>query len=223
MERFFKKLFPDTSPVELLKEHTEICVKVVDILERAVKDYLEGNTLEDYEREVDELEDASDELKLKAKEIYKKLKLSFFDKVESMRLVSDQERIVDLVDDILKLLMMNRVEGLPEEVRDGLLKLSREVKNAVTEMGHAIEELERVVESGFSPYELKKENKLTKKVESEETSTDEIGKELGKMIFSLKNTLNPVDVIYLERITTMLMKIADLAENAAERILMLIA
>ncbi len=221
VERFFKKLFPKVSPVELIEKHAHICCEVATELQRAVKKYLNGLPLDEYERLVDKYEKDSDEIKAQMKRVYSKLRWSFFDKAEVRKLISDQERMVDIVDDIIKLLTMNQVEDIPQDVKDMMMELTKEVVKSVDKMVKTINGLERVAESSFSPAEIEREVALMKEVEREETLTDEIGRELGKRIFSLKNSMNPVDVMFLGKITTMLMEVADLAENAAERIRLL--
>ncbi len=208
--------------MQLISKHSEICKRVASEMVRAMETYFQGGDLSPHEKVVDKLEDDSDDIKREIKEIYMKLKWSFFDRFETRKLISDQERIVDLVDDVLKLLMMNKVEDIPEDVKKMMMELARETEKAVEEMADVVENLSKVVESGFAPSELKAENEMTREVEREETKTDEIGKELGKRIFSLKNSMNPVDVMFLGRIVMMIMEVADLAENAAERIRMLI-
>ena len=221
MERFFKKLFPKVSPVKLIERHTHICCKVATELQKAIKKYLDGQPLDEYERLVDKYEKDSDEIKAQMKRLYSRLRWSFFDKEEMRRLISDQERMVDIVDDIIKLLTMNQVEDIPQDVKNMTMELTKEVVKSVDKMVKTINGLEIVAESNFSPTEIEKEVALMKEVEREETLTDEIGRELGKKIFSLKNSMNPVDVMFLEKVTTMILEVADLAENAAERIRLL--
>ncbi|MCD6449289.1 MAG: DUF47 family protein [Thermotogaceae bacterium] len=221
MERFFKKLFPKVSPVELIERHAHICHEVAKDLQIAIKKYLDGQPLEEYERLVDRYEKDSDEIKTQMKKIYSNLRWSFFDKAEVRKLISDQEKMVDITDDIIKLLTMNQIDEIPQDIKDMMMELTSEVVKSVENMVKTIYGLEKVAESSFSPAEIEKEEMLMEKVEKDETLTDEIGKKLGQRIFSLKNSMNPVDVIFLGRITTMLMEVADLAENAAERIKLL--
>ena len=208
--------------MELINKHSEICKQVAAQMVLALGDYFQGKDLTKYEEVVDRLEDESDDIKKKFKEIYMKLKWSFFDRFEMRKLISDQERMVDVVDDILKLLMMNAVEDVPDGVKDKMVKLAEEAEKAVSEMAQVVEDLSKVVESGFSPVEIKKEDEKTREVEKEETRTDQLGRELGREIFALKSSMNAVDVMFLGRIVMMIMEVAELAENAAERIRMLL-
>ncbi len=218
MEKFIRRLFPKESPLELLVKLSEIGERAVSQLRLAVEDYFNGRDISSHGKVVDGLERDADKLKFEIRNIYKRIKWGYFDKSELDALVSSIEMIVDVADDILKLLQMNQVSFCPKDVSEGILNIAVEVERAVRELRMSAEELWKVVESGFSPSEYEKEEEMVSEVECEESSVDALGIKVGKKIFSLKEDLNPVDVMFLGRITTMLSQISDLAENAAERI-----
>ena len=218
LEKFIRRLFPKESPLKLLVDLAKTGERAVSQLKLAVEDYFKGKDISEYGKAVDSLERDADKLKFEIRDIYKKIKWGYFDKGELDALVSNIEMIVDVADDVLKLLQMNRVSSCPGDVSEGILKIAKEVERAVKELRLSAEELWRVVESGFSPSEYEKEEEMVSEVECEESSVDELGIKVGKRIFSLKEEMNPVDVMFLGRITTMLSQISDLAENAAERI-----
>jgi uncharacterized protein Yka (UPF0111/DUF47 family) len=84
-----------------------------------------------------------------------------------------------------------------------------------------VHELLKLVESSFSQVVASEENALAQKVESDESGTDRLSLALAKKVFSLKNVLHPVDIMYLEKLARLLTRAADHAENVAEKVRMI--
>jgi len=131
------------------------------------------------------------------------------------------DKIIDTIDDILKLLLMNRVENL-DDIKELLEELVENVVLTVEEMVDALKELRLVVESDFAPKEIEKEKAEAEEVEKEETKTDVNTVTLGKYLFSKKYEINPVDLIFFMELSKLLSKIANYAENVVERISLII-
>jgi len=215
---FLEKLFPKSSPVELLKEHGNYCKKAIELASQALDDYFKGEDISSLANEVDRLEEKADEIKMKIRMISSKLRWGYFSKPDISDLIHEQDALIDLTDDFTKMLTMNRVENCPTDIVEDMKELMKEAVDAVKVVMEAIDELQYVVESAFSPSELKHEEEETRKVEKDETATDVSGIKIGKKLYALKNSMNPADVVYLNNLVIILMKIADNAENVVERI-----
>ena len=150
--------------------------------------------------------------------ISSKLRWGYFSKPDISDLIHEQDALIDLTDDFTKMLTMNKVENCPADIVEDIKELMKEAVDAVKVVMEAIDELQYVVESAFSPSELKHEEEETRKVEKDETATDASGIKIGKKLYALKNSMNPADVVYLNNLVIILMKIADNAENVVERI-----
>jgi hypothetical protein len=70
MANIFQKLIPYRSPLELLSEHSKLCVKAANLMYTAVEKYLNNTSVDDLSKEVDALEQAADQLKLQLRNIY---------------------------------------------------------------------------------------------------------------------------------------------------------
>ncbi|MFN6992062.1 MAG: DUF47 domain-containing protein [Fervidobacterium sp.] len=221
MANIFNKLLPYRSPLELLLEHSKICVEASNVMEEAIKTYFEGGNIDDFSRKIDEFEEKADQLKVRLREIYAKLKWTYFSRVDFLDILHNADSIIDLIDDVLKVLTINKVEHIDEDVKTDILKLSRLVKESISHMNETANELQNIVESAFSPKEITESNIKAEVVENEEHSSDVIGLSIGKKLFAMKYEMNPVDIIFLNNVVVLLMRIEDRAKNVVERIKMI--
>ncbi|MBT1248661.1 MULTISPECIES: DUF47 family protein [unclassified Thermosipho (in: thermotogales)] len=222
MKRFIDRLFPEISPTKLLSEHAQYCLNAGELVPKILKDYFNAKEILEYSKKIDEYESKADEIKTKLREVYTKLRWSYFDRIDALEIVHNQDSIIDAVDDFVKVMTMNRVENCPNEIIEEIEKMGNYVYEVIKYMKLTVDELRTVVESDFSPNEIEKEDNLTFDVEKDESSTDKLGIEIGKLLYAQKNIMNPVDVIFLNSIVVLMMKIADRAENVVERIRMII-
>jgi len=167
------------------------------------------------------LEDNADQLKLQLRDIYSKLKWTYFNKSDFLDILHNVDSIIDLTDDVVKVLTINQVDPVPEDIKAPILELADAVRKSVEHMDITIQELKNVVESGFAPKEIEKEAKEIETVEADERSSDKLGLELGKRLFAKKNEMNPVDIMFLNNVVILLMRIEDRAKNVVERIRMI--
>jgi len=218
MANIFQKLIPYRSPLELLSEHSALCVEASKIMESALKNYLDNNSVFEESKKVDTLEDKADHIKLQLRDIYGKLKWTYFNKSDFLDILHNIDSIIDLTDDVVKMLTMNTIDVIPDDVKSDILGLVNVVVKSVHHMNETIVKLKTVVESSFSAKEIKLEDEKVEIVEVEETSSDKIGIEIGRKLFSKKHEMNPVDIMFLNSVVILLMRIEDRAKNAAERI-----
>ncbi|MGB9899331.1 MAG: DUF47 domain-containing protein [Pseudothermotoga sp.] len=222
LTRFLGKMFPKQSPLRLLYEHALVTQEAAKFLIPAMKNYFENNSVDQMCDQVDRLEDKADELKIMIRESYSKLKFVYFDRVDILTILHEEDAVIDAIDDFLKSLTLNRLEKpLNKEIRDLIFELAENSFDSVQMMTMAIGDLLTLVESSFSRSVASEEDKLASKVETNESRTDRLSLEVGKKIFSMKNTIHPVDLYFLEKLVRLLTRIADHAENVAERIRMI--
>jgi predicted phosphate transport protein (TIGR00153 family) len=218
MANIFQKLIPYRSPLELLSEHSALCVEASKIMESALKNYLDNNSVFEESKKVDTLEEKADHIKLQLRDIYGKLKWTYFNKSDFLDILHNIDSIIDLTDDVVKMLTMNTIDVIPDDVKSDILGLANVVVKSVQHMNETILKLKTVVESSFSAKEIKLEDEKVEIVEVEETSSDKVGIEIGRKLFSKKHEMNPVDIMFLNSVVILLMRIEDRAKNAAERI-----
>jgi len=224
MTRFIGKMFPKKSPVELLREHAQTTKKASEFILPTLEAFLSENTevLSTISKRVDQLERNADDLKVQIRESYSKLKFVYFDRVDVLTILQQEDAVIDAIDDFAKYVMLNTLEKpLDEELANLLFQLAGEASRAIDVMFKSVEGLILVVESSFSPKSLQDEEKEALEVEDLEASTDKTSIEIGKRLFSMKNSIHPVDLFFLEKVVRLLARIADHAENVVERIRMI--
>jgi len=224
MTRFIGKMFPKKSPVELLREHAQTTKKASEFILPTLEAFLSENTevLSTISKRVDQLERNADDLKVQIRESYSKLKFVYFDRVDVLTILQQEDAVIDAIDDFAKYVMLNTLEKpLDEELANLLFQLAGEASRAIDVMFKSVEGLILVVESSFSPKSLQDEEKEALEVEDLEASTDKTSIEIGKRLFSMKNSIHPVDLFFLEKLVRLLARIADHAENVVERIRMI--
>jgi len=222
LTRFVGKMFPKQSPLKLLFEHALVTQKAAEFILPALRNYFENHPIDEICREVDRLEDKADELKVQIRESYSKLKFVYFDRTDMMIILHEEDAVIDAVDDFLKSLTLNKFEKpLTKEIKDLIFELAENSRDSVQMMVKAVGDLQNLVESSFAPSIALAEDKLATKVETNESQTDKLSLELGRKIFSMKNTIHPVDLYFLEKLVRLLARVADHAENVAERIRMI--
>lgn len=224
MTRFIGKMFPKKSPVELLREHAQTTKKASEFILPALEAFLSENaeTLSTISKKVDQLERNADDLKVKIRESYSKLKFVYFDRVDVLTILQQEDAVIDAIDDFTKYVMLNTLESpLDEQMTNLFFQLARETSRAIDVMFKSVEGLILVVESSFSPNSIQEEEKEALEVEDLEASTDKTSIEIGKYLFSAKNSIHPVDIFFLEKVVRLLARIADHAENVVERIRMI--
>jgi len=224
MTRFIGKMFPKKSPVELLREHAQTTKKASEFILPTLEAFLSENTeaLSTISKRVDQLERNADDLKVQIRESYSKLKFVYFDRVDVLTILQQEDAVIDAIDDFAKYVMLNTLEkSLDEKLANLLFQLAGEASQAIDVMFKSVEGLILVVESSFSPKSLQDEEKEALEVEDLEASTDKTSIEIGKRLFSMKNSIHPVDLFFLEKVVRLLARIADHAENVVERIRMI--
>lgn len=205
--------------MDLLIQLAKMAEEAVVSLKKAIHDYFAGASLEDHVNTTIEFERKADELKTLIKKTYPKYKFTYFDKGDFLYFVHKTDEILDIARDIVIMLDMNRVEGnIPEDVIRDIGELLENVMVTVRNTVRSAENLKLLAESSFSPCDKAKEEQEIRTVFYEEREVDTVSRRLGKKIYAMKHTLNPVDVIFLNKICRLLSKIADQAEDITKKI-----
>jgi hypothetical protein len=223
MMQVWTKLFAK-SPFKPLIKHAEVVLETVETLERALEAWDKGEyeTMREYARKVDDLEDFADKIK---EEIRDSLSSKLFMPVnrgDILRYLQMQDKIADAAENTAKWLLVrdpnDTPEDLKEEVRSLIMKMSQESIKAAKLVYEAIVQMDRVIESGFGEKEIEKEYEIIKEIESVEHKIDELDTKFMEIIFKNSSRLEWGLGMYLLNIAKTLSNISDRAKDAAERI-----
>ncbi|MFN3283911.1 MAG: DUF47 domain-containing protein, partial [Pseudothermotoga sp.] len=151
MTRFVEKMFPKRSPLKLLYEHAIVTQNAAQFIIPALNNYFDNQSIDEMCTQVDILEDKADELKIMIRESYSKLKFVYFDRVDILTILHEEDAVIDAVDDFLKSLTLNKLEKpLTKDLKDLLFELAQNSLDSVNMMTMAVEDLLTLVESSFS-------------------------------------------------------------------------
>jgi len=205
------------SPFGPLVQHAQKvheCVKLVRPLMEAMirEDYEEVHRLQD---QVCKLEWEADEIKHKIRE---KLPRRFFLPVEREDLdmfLHYQDNVADQAEDFAIVLLIRNTRihpALAQEFRDFV----EQVVSVSESLMQAAEQLEVLAEAGFGGAEAKSVLDRISGLGQAEWKADRMQRTLSRHVYSLEKELDPITIIFYEKMMRNLSGIANAAENTGD-------
>lgn len=133
-----------------------------------------------------------------------------------------QDRIANKAKDIAGTIL-GRHMTLPEVVHEDYIRFAERCVAACKQARKAINELDELVETGFSGKEIQVVAEMITKLDSVERETDHLQAGIRLQIFSIENTLPPIEVMFLYKIIEWTGDIADRAQNVGSRLQLMLA
>ncbi|MBN1150303.1 DUF47 family protein [candidate division WOR-3 bacterium] len=214
----FKKLFPQSEPLNLLVEHAQLLEESIKHLKPMFEKYFAGESIEEHSAVICTNESRADDLKFNIREIISSGIKIPFDKSDFLDYLCMQETLIDQTKDIAKKLSLNRVT-LEKKLIADIFELLDEVIKAVDYLENAIRTLKPLVYFSFSSKESEIEKEEVFKVEKIESLVDKKSIEIAKILYTKKHEIQPVDFYFIESVLIILSKMGDYAENGAELLL----
>lgn len=215
------KVFQKFNPIDEIIKHARTVETASDYLPELFKKYLNGEDINQMVSEVDQLEDDADDIKNNIRKNLKKGYLYRFERVDLLNFIEIQDKIADKIEDIAKMMTLNTVE-LETETKDKILAIVDEVENMLDLFKASVKYLVNIVNSDFSKDTIDHEEHDLTEMKWFEKDIDAKIFEFGKWIYSQKNTMNPIDLLFLRKLVLTLSDIADLSQNVSDRIHILI-
>lgn len=207
------------SPFAPLVEHAKKvheCVKLVRPL-------MEALIAEDYEK-IHRLQDKVGKIEYEADlikhEIRDSLPRRFFLPVQRSDLdqfLHCQDQIADHAQDFAVILLLRRTKVHPD-LSDGFLKFVDQVLGVVEGLMKAAEELEVLAEASFGGTEAKSILARISGLGEQEWLADRMQRKISREIYSREAELDPVTIMFYEKMFSALSGIANAAENAGDRL-----
>lgn len=144
------------------------------------------------------------------------------DRKDLLSLIADQDKIADCAEDIGKTFLYRKMD-VPDGIKgllDELLEGTIEIIGAAKEM---IEQLDELLEVGFTSREVKNVSKMIAGVRRSEHNIDDIIHRIRATLFSIEKELDPVSVMFWYKIIELLGLISDRSENLADRLLLFLS
>ncbi len=217
-----KELF-GRSPFGPLVEHAKHvheCVKLIRPLMEALagEDYEEVHRLQD---EVSKLEYQADRVK---HELRESLPRRFFLPVEREDLeafLHSQDKVADRAEDFAVILLIRKTKVHPELTEEfyGFVDQVAQVSQTLLE---ASEELVNLAEASFGGAEAETVLSHISGLGEQEWKADRMQRKLCQHIYSLEDQLDPITIMFYDKMLRALGSVANAAENAGEKLRMMI-
>lgn len=205
------------SPFGPLVEHTKKvheCVEMIRPLMEALinEDYDEIRRLQD---KVSRLEYEADTIKHNVREHLPRRYFMPVERVDLEKFISNQDNIADKAEDFAVILTLRKTKLHPE-VMDKFFAFVDQIFQVTGTLLTAAVELKNLAEASFSGAEAKVVLSLLKGLNEEEWKADRMARSLSKDVYRLEKELDPITIIFYEKMILALGGIANAAENAGD-------
>ncbi len=212
------------SPIGPIQEHMQMANEAAQHL----PELIQASADDDWKRAgeivkaIGEAEADADKLK---RNVRRNLPKSLFlpvPRTDLLALVSIQDQVANAAKDVAGIII-GRHMRFPEKLQPGLLELTETCVAACQKALTAIQELDELLEVGFTGREVKRVEGMLKELDKLERRTDKQAFALRAKLFKLESELPPVDVMFFYRALTLLGGLADNAEKVGDRLQILLA
>jgi len=213
-----------TSPVKPLQRHMASVQDCIIELVPFFEEVLAGNWADakKQQKKISQLERDADKLK---RELRMHLPNSLFMPVsrrDLLEVLTMQDKIANKAKDIAGLIVGRKME-FPESISPKMMEFIGRCIDASAQAQKAINELDELVETGFSGKEIKIVTSMIKKLDKIESETDKIQVDIRGQIFKEEDDLNPVHVMFLYKIIEWIGDLADLSQRVGSRLELMLA
>lgn len=211
------------SPFGPLVEHTKKvheCVEVIRPLMEALvnEDYDEIHKLQD---RVSRLEYEADTIKHNVRDHLPRRYFMPVDRVDLEKFISSQDNIADKAQDFAIILTLRKTKLHPA-IMDKFFDFVDQIFQVTGTLLTAAVELDNLAEASFGGAEAKVVLNLIKGLGEEEWKADRMARSLSKDVYSLEKELDPITIIFYEKMILTLGAIANEAENAGDMLRLMI-
>ena len=212
------------SPFKPVQQHMRLvfnCICLLPPLLDALyrKDY---EQLKEFAEEIIVLESEADEIKQTFRLNMPNTLLLPVDRKDLLSLMSDQDHLADLAEEIAKVLLYRDME-VPDALKavlDELLEGTMEISVAAKDL---IEQLDELLQVGFRGREQEKVSLMIAGVRRSEHNIDSIIHRVKRTLFEHERRLDPISVMFWYQLIDLLGGISDQAENIADRLLLFLS
>jgi predicted phosphate transport protein (TIGR00153 family) len=178
--------------------------------------------LSEFAEEIIKLESEADEIKHEFRFNLPSTLMLPVDRKDLLNLMSDQDRLADITEDIAKILVYRDME-VPDPLKDlldELLEGTMEISVGAKDM---IERLDELLQVGFRGREQENVAAMIAGVRRSEHNIDSIMHRIRRQLFEHEDQLDPISVMFWYQLINLLGAISDQAENLADRLLLFIS
>jgi predicted phosphate transport protein (TIGR00153 family) len=211
-------------PFKPLQEHMRVVAKCMDEFMPLFEALFEKdqNRVKEIAEKIDKIESEADEIKNGLRLNLPKTIFLPVTRQDLLVLISEQDSIADSVENIAGILIAREME-VPEAMRDLLMELIQATIDTYNKALKVIEELDQLLEVGFRGKYSSIVTDMVVDLKQTEEITDDLAKELNRILFSMEDQLKPVSVIFWYKLIEEIGEVANHSENVGDRILPFLA
>lgn len=219
----FSNLF-GRSPITPMQEHMAVAVKAAIKLEDfftavIANDWVQAEAVQ---ASISEFEHQADDLK---KQLRLHLPKSLFlpvPRTDLLELLTMQDRIANRAKDISGI-MLGRKMAIPESMQEQTVTFVQSAIRTTQQAHAAINELDELLETGFSGRELTLVEDMITKLDEYEGDADQLEVSIRAALFQLETNLPPVEVMFLYKVIDWIGELANHAQGVGSRLQLLLA
>jgi predicted phosphate transport protein (TIGR00153 family) len=214
----FLKIFAK-SPIKPMQRHVGIVYQCVATLVPFFEKVLAGDwKLAKTEHEkISSLEGKADQLKKEIRLHLPNRLLLPIDRADFVGLLKSQDHIANTAKKLSSLVYTRKMH-FPEQIAAGLMNFVHLGVNATKLTKNIINEIDQLIETGFSGAEAQLVESIIVELEDTEKNSDVIQHELRQKLFQIENDLPPIHAIFLYRAIDSIAELADKAQQVGHRL-----
>ena len=212
------------SPIGPIQEHMQIANQAAQLLPDLVRATAadDWDTARELHKQIEQAERAADKLKRSVRRHLPKSLFLPVPRSDLLGLVSMQDSVANTARDIA-VIIMGRTMRFPEAIQESVLEYVEACTATCSQALLAIQELDELLEVGFSGREVKRVEAMLKLLDKMERRTDKLAIDLRARLFKMESELPPVDVMFYYRVLSLMGSLADEAEAVGDRLQVLMA
>lgn len=212
------------SPVRPIQEHMAKAQQCVVLL----GEYLEATYQNDWvaaeqlQLKISGCEKEADELKYKVRINLPKSLLLPFARTDLLNLLNSQDKLANRCKDIAGLMLGRRMQ-VPESLHESMRTYYQQSLAASEQALKTINELDELLETGFSGREVEFVEKLLSELDEMEHQNDVTQIGIRAALLKLESALPPIDVMFLYKVIEQIGDVADTSQSIGNRLSILMA
>ena len=212
------------SPIRPLQEHMQLVVACASQLEP----FFEAVLVDDWKGASDIFDKIADD-ENRADELKKQFRLNMpkslfmpMSRGDLLGILAQQDNIANATKDICGI-VLGREMDIPSVLQSDFIAYVKSAIETCEKALKAIDELDELLETGFTGQEVKFVKKLIRDLDSQEQKVDKRERKLRHRLFKIEAEIPPVHVMFLYNVIDNIGGVADTAEQVGNQLELLLA
>lgn len=212
------------SPIRPLQEHMQLVVACASQLEP----FFEAVLVDDWKGASDIFDKIADD-ENRADELKKQFRLNMpkslfmpMSRGDLLGILAQQDNIANATKDICGI-VLGREMDIPSVLQSDFIAYVKSAIETCEKALKAIDELDELLETGFTGQEVKFVKKLIRDLDSQEQKVDKRERKLRHRLFKIEAEMPPVHVMFLYNVIDNIGGVADTAEQVGNQLELLLA